>query len=91
MEVQNYQQLEQLKKVEEMKKQVLSKVLSKEAFERLARVRAVNPELAGQADLYLLQVYQSGKLQGLVEDSQLKEVLKYLSLASQKETVIKRV
>ncbi len=83
--------MEQMKKVEEMKKQLLSKILSKEAFERLARVKAVNAELAGQAELYLLQIYQAGKLTGFVEDMQLKEVLKFLSSNSQKKTNIRRL
>ena len=73
-----------------MKKSLFSKVLSKEAFERLARVRSVNPELAGQVDVYLLQIYQSGKLKDAVHDSQLKEMLRYLSVAGQKKTIIKR-
>jgi len=91
MDVSNHAQLEQMRRVEEIKKQLLSKILGKEAFERLARVRAVNPELAGQAELYLLQIHQSGKLHGLVEDIQLKEVLKFLSIQNQKQTVIKRM
>jgi len=84
-------QMEQVKKVEEMKKQLLSKILSKEAFERLARVRVVNPETAGQVDVYLLQIYQAGKLKSIVDDTQLKEVLKFLSSSGQKQTVIRRV
>ena len=88
---QNHAQLEQLRKVEEMKKQLLSKILSKESFERLARVRAVNQEMAGQAELYLLQIYQAGKLHGLVDDMQLKEVLKFLSASGQKQNTIKRM
>ncbi len=89
---QNHAQLEQMKKVEEIKKQLLGKILAKEAYERLSRVRAVNPELAGQAELYLLQIHQAGKLHGLLGDMQLKEVLKYLSNSSaQKQTVIKRM
>ncbi len=74
-----------------MKRQLLSKILSKESFERLARVKAVNPELAGQAELYLLQISQAGKLNGIVDDLQLKEVLRFLSTSTQKQTTIKRL
>ena len=84
-------QMEQHRKVEEMKRQLLSKILSKESFERLARVKAVNPELAGQAELYLLQISQAGKLNGIVDDLQLKEVLRFLSTSTQKQTTIKRL
>lgn len=73
------QQMQQMQQIEAMKKQVLSKILSKEAFERLGRVRSVNPELAAQAELYLLQIYQSGKLKDTVTDQQMKEILKLLS------------
>jgi DNA-binding TFAR19-related protein (PDSD5 family) len=38
-----------------------------------------NPQIAGQAELYLLQIYQTGKLQGRVSDEQMKEVLKVVS------------
>lgn len=91
MDLSNNPQMEQMKKVEEMKRQLLGKILAKEAYERLARVRVVNPELAGQAELYLLQIYQAGKLDGLVDDMQLKEVLKFLSSNSKKEAKIRRI
>lgn len=91
MEIQTNPQVEQFKKAEEIKKQLLAKVLSKEAYERLARVRVVNAELASQADLYILQIFQSGKLKGSIDDMQLKEVLRFLSASTQKQTTIKRV
>jgi programmed cell death protein 5 len=72
-------QMQQMQKIEALKKQILSKILSKEAYERLGRVRSVNPELASQAELYLLQIYQSGKLKENVTDQQMKEILKLLS------------
>jgi len=71
--------LQKMKQIEEMKKQILSSILSREAYERLARVRAINPELAGQAELYLLQVHQAGKLNERVADGKMREVLKALS------------
>jgi len=72
-------QLKQLEQIEAMKKQILSRMLSKEAYERLARVKIVNPELAAQVELYLLQIYQSGRLDKTISDSQLKEILGLLS------------
>jgi programmed cell death protein 5 len=71
--------LQKMKQIEEMKKKIMVTILSKEAYERLSRVRVANPDLAGQAELYLLQIYQSGKLQGRISDDQMKEVLKALS------------
>lgn len=91
MELPNASQMEQVKKIEDAKKGLLTKILSREAFERLARVRAVNQELANQIDVYLLQIYQAGRLKNIVDDNQLKEVLKFLSTSRQKQTTIKRV
>ncbi len=83
----------QLAKIEQLKKQILSRVLTRDAFERLARVRIANPELAGQAELYLMQIAQAGKLDRLVTEQQMREILQYLINASgtQKQTKIRRV
>ena len=77
--VDNLNELNQAAQLEEMKRQVLGKILTKEAFERLSRVRMVNPNLAGQAELYLLQIYQAGKITGKITDEKIKGVLKVLS------------
>lgn len=73
------QQAQQMKQLEAMKKQLLGKILSKEAYERLGRVRYANPELASQAEMYILQVYQSGMIKESMTDEQLKDVLRKLS------------
>ncbi|MEM5812663.1 MAG: DNA-binding protein [Candidatus Aenigmatarchaeota archaeon] len=82
--------LAKMKQIEEMKKKILATILSKEAYERLARVRLANPNLAGEAELYLLQIYQSGKLQERITDEQMKEVLRVLSAGSKPEFRIRR-
>jgi len=64
--------------IEEMKRGLLNKILAKEAYERLSRVRMVNPSLAGEAEIYLLNIYQSGKLSGPLSDDSLKKVLRIL-------------
>jgi len=71
--------LQQLQKLEQMKRQLLNSMLTKEAFERLGRVRSVNPGLAGQAELYLLQLYQTGRLKQRITDGKMREVLNVLS------------
>ncbi len=85
----NEHQMEQLKQAEEMKNKALGAILSKEAWERLARVRAVNPQLAGQAELYLLQIYQTGKITERITDKKMKEVLGLLT--EERRTSIRRV
>jgi len=69
------QQIEELKKFEELKKIIMNKILSKEAIERLGRVRLVKPELAMQLELYLMQLYQSGQIKTIIDDKKLKQIL----------------
>ncbi|MEM5834569.1 MAG: DNA-binding protein [Candidatus Aenigmatarchaeota archaeon] len=72
-------EVENLKQIEELKRIVLKKILSKEAFERLARIRLVKPELAAQIELYLIQLYQQNKIKSEIKDEQLKLILESLS------------
>jgi len=70
---------EQMAQIEQMKKTLLRQVLSKEALERLGRVRMANPNLAAQLELYLIQLYQAGQLKGVVDDAKLKQILDLLT------------
>ena len=83
------QDLNQLKKIEEMKRQLMAKMLTKEALERLARVKSINEDLAGQVELYLLQIYQSGKLRDKITDEKMKDILRLLN--QKREIRIKRL
>ncbi|GEM_PF-1011418 len=65
--------------LEALKKEVLRKVLTKEAMERLGRVKMVNPVLAMQVENYLVQAYQSGKLRDVIDDAALKRLLEMLT------------
>lgn len=62
-----------------MKKEILRKVLTKEALERLGRVRVANPVLATQLEIYLFQLYQTGKFTEIIDDKKLKQILEVLS------------
>jgi programmed cell death protein 5 len=86
----DFNEMQKMRQIEEMKKKLLATILSKEAYERLARVRVANQELAGQAELYLLQIYQSGKLEGRITDEQMKEVLRVLPSGSRQDFKIRR-
>ena len=59
-------EMRQMQQIEEMKRKLLGKALTKEATERLGRVRTVNPSLADQAEMYIMQISQAGKLKGPV-------------------------
>jgi programmed cell death protein 5 len=79
---------EQYAQIEAIKKQMLSKILTKDAAERLGRVRLGNPMLASQLELYLIQLYQSGQLRETIDDEKLKQILNVL--VEKRQTKIKR-
>ena len=58
-----------------MRKNILSRMLSKDAHERLSRVRAVKPELAAQLETYMVSLFQSGQIKNEITDEQLKQIL----------------
>ncbi len=66
-------------KLEELKKRVMKVILSREAMERLGRIKLVKPELAAQLELYLVQLYQAGKIKGAISEEQIKLILETLS------------
>jgi programmed cell death protein 5 len=73
----------EFERIEQLKKMVMRDILTKEARERLARVKMVKPDLALQLELYLVQLYQTGKLRTKLTDEQLKAILE--SLVSEKK------
>ena len=79
----------EMQKLEEIKKIILRNILTKEARERLDRIKLVKPDLALQLELYLVQLYQSGKLRGQMTDVQLKSILEMLS-SGKKFKIIKK-
>lgn len=64
---------------EEMRKSVIKKILDKSAIERMGRIRLVKPDMADQLELYLMQLYQSGKLKTVITEQQLIMILDSLS------------
>ncbi len=60
---------------EALKKEMLRKILTKDALERLGRVKLVNPALAAQLESYLLQLYQMGQIKREIDDEMLKKIL----------------
>lgn len=70
---------EELQKMEVMKKAVLKKILTKDATERLGRIKLIKPDIANQLELYLVQLYQSGKIPNMISDEQLKMILEQIA------------
>lgn len=63
---------------EALKKETLRKVLTKEALERLGRVKLANPIVANQLEIYLFQLCQTGQLKEMIDDAKLKNILSVL-------------
>ena len=76
---------EDARRIETMKVMLLRKILSKTALERLARVKLVKPDVAAQLEMYLLDLYRSGKIRGEVSEEQMKMILETLSGAGRAE------
>lgn len=72
-----------------LRKNILSRMLSKDAHERLSRVRAVKPELAAQLEAYMVQMFQSGQIKAEITDDQLKQILD--KVTQKKQFNIRRV
>lgn len=73
------EQIEEMKEIEALKKVVMRKVLTKDALQRLGRIKLIKPELAEQLELYLLQLYQGEQIKTVIDDSQLKKILESLT------------
>ncbi len=82
------EELQKMQQLEAMKKIILKKVLTKEATERLGRIKLVKPEIANQLELYLVQLYQSGKIGAMITDEQLKTILEQIA-TKQKFRILK--
>ena len=80
---------EEVMQIEIAKKEILRKILTKEALERLGRVKLANPTAALQLEGYLIQVYQSGQIKGQIDDLKLKEILNVL-IGEARKTKIRR-
>lgn len=80
MDLNTYQEMRRMQQLEQAKRALMGQILTKEAFERLSRVRIANPQLAAQVELYLLQIHQTGKLKGIrITDEKLRAILKTLT------------
>lgn len=60
---------------ESQKQNILRKILTPEARQRLQNVRLVRPEFAQQLELQLIQLVQAGRVQIPIDDELLKKLL----------------
>lgn len=67
------------KAAEKERQEILRKLLTPEALERLSNVRLVRPELAENVENQIIYLAQSGRLSRQVTDAEIKSLLAKLS------------
>lgn len=75
---------------EEMKNQILLMILTREAKERLNRVKIAYPELANMVENQLIMLYQNGRLPGEVDDNTLKRILQQVQPESKEIKIVRK-
>jgi programmed cell death protein 5 len=66
---------ERAKQFENQKQSILRQILTPEARDRLANIKLANPEQANIVEMQLIQIAQSGRLQGVITDAMLRDIL----------------
>lgn len=84
-----YQQQMAEQQIEEQIKHIITQILSPEARERLANIRAARPKYARQIEILLIQLAQSGQLPKKMSDDDFKAILAKLT-SQKRETKIER-
>lgn len=69
---------DQQEKIRQQLKQVASQILTEEARSRLGNVRTAKPDLASAVEYQLVQLHKAGRINGKIDDRQLKELLKQI-------------
>ncbi len=81
---------ERRKETEESKKAIIKQILTSEARERLNNIRMAKPEFAEQLEKQLIGLAQSGRLKSMINDAQLKEILRQM-MPKKREMSITRI
>lgn len=71
----DYQKIVQQQQIDVIKKAALLRFMTKEARERLNRVKMVKPDVAEKVEMALIQALQMGQITNRLSDEQLKEIL----------------
>jgi programmed cell death protein 5 len=66
---------EQRARIEEQRQAILRQILTPEARDRLANVKLADPAHAESVETQLIQLAQSGRLQKVITDEMLRELL----------------
>ena len=83
-------QEEQAKQFEMQKQSVLRQILTPEARDRLGNIRLANPQMADSVEMQLIQLAQSGRLMGPIDDAMLKNILAQITPQKREITIQRR-
>ena len=75
---------------EAQKQMILRQILTPDARDRLSNIRAANPEICNAVEMQLIQLAQSGRLQGVVNDDMLRQFLRQVSPQHREITIERR-
>ncbi|MGL4669088.1 MAG: DNA-binding protein [Methanobacteriaceae archaeon] len=87
---QEQSQAQMQQEMEVQKKQIMMQILTNEARDRLSNLRLTKPDFVNQIEVQLIQLVQSGRVQGKITDEQLKDLLKKLSGSKREITITRR-
>ena len=79
MDVAEYKKQLEKQQVELLKKAVALKYMTKEARERINRIKLIKPEIAEQVESALLQAVQTGQIKDRITESQVVLILDDIS------------
>ncbi len=83
-------QQEQAERFEMQKQNALRQILTPEARDRLANIRLANPQMAASVESQLIQLAQSGRLAGVIDDTMLRNILAQISPQRREITIERR-
>ena len=82
-------QEDQARRMEMQKQNIMRQILTPEARDRLANIRLANPQMAESVEMQLIQLAQSGRLQGVIDDTMLRNILAQI-VPQKREITIER-
>ena len=81
---------DQRRQMEIQKQAILRQILTPDARDRLANIRIANPQMAESVEIQLIQLAQSGRLQGVINDAMLRDILRKVAPSHREITIERR-
>lgn len=81
---------ERARQMEIQKQAMLRQILTPDARDRLSNVRMASPEVANMVEMQLIQLAQSGRLAGMINDAMLRDILRQVAPQRREITIERR-